>query len=102
MQKHLNNLKKYLKSRVKRSLGVFVIADSLKCLNSEEMHLAFSENLIDEQFEINDMMLHDVELIIDRQSALKDSNMQKIRDVFKSELKHLLDVIVFSSKEVFF
>ena len=101
MQKHLNNLKKYFKFRVKRSLNVFVIIDSLKCLNSEKMHLIFFENFIDEQFEINDMMFHDVELIIDRQSILKDSNMQKIRNVFKSKLKHLFDVVVFSSKKFF-
>ena len=101
MQKHLNNLKKYLKPRVGRSLNVFAIADPLGCLNPGEVHLAFSENLIDERFGANDMVLHDVELVVGRQPALRGSDMQKVRGVFKPELKHLLDAVVFPSRGVF-
>ena len=101
MQKHLNNLKNYLKPRVGRSINVFVIADPLGCLNSGEVHLAFSKNFIDEQSGSNETMLHDVELVVDRQPALRGSDMQKVRGVFKPELKHLLDVIVFPSRGVF-
>ena len=101
MQKHLSDLTKYLKPRVGRSTNVFAIADPLGCLNPGEVHLAFSENFVDEQSGSNDMMLHDVELVIGRQPALRGSDMQKVRGVFKSELMHLLDVVIFPSRGVF-
>ena len=101
MQKHLSDLKKYLKPRVGRSTNVFAIADPLGCLDPGEVHLAFSENFIDEQSGSNDMMLHDVELVVGRQPALRGSDMQKVRGVFKPELMHLLDVVVFPSRGVF-
>ena len=101
MQKHLSDLKKYLKPRVGRSVNVFAIADPLGCLNPGEVHLAFSENFIDEQSGSNDILFHDIELVVGRQPALRGSDMQKVRGVFKPELKHLLDVIVFPSRGVF-
>ncbi|KAL9130896.1 MAG: hypothetical protein Q9217_001046, partial [Psora testacea] len=101
MQKHLNDLKKSLKPRVGRSIDVFAVADPVGCLNPGEAHLAFSENFIDEQSGSNEMMLTDIELVVGRQPALRGSDMQKIRAVFKPELKHLLDVIVFPSRGVF-
>ena len=101
MQKHLSDLKKYLKPRVGRSVNVFAIADPLGCLSPGEVHLAFSENFVDGQSGSNDIMLHDVELVIGRQPALRGSDMQKVRGIFKPELKDLLDVIVFPSKGVF-
>ncbi len=101
MQKHLGNLKKYLKPRVGRSVNVFAVADPLGCLEPGEVHLAFSENIIDEQSGSNNIVLHDVELVLGRQPALRGSDMQKVRGVFKPELKHLLDVIVFPSKGIF-
>ena len=101
MQKYLSDLKKYLRPRVGRWVNVFAIADPLGCLNPGEVHLAFSENFVDEQSGSYDMMLHDVELVVGRQPALRDSDMQKVRGVFKPELKHLLDVIVFPSRGVF-
>ena len=58
MQKHLSDLKKYLRPRVGRSVNVFAIADPLGCLNPGEVHLAFSENSVDEQSGSYDMMLN--------------------------------------------
>jgi len=101
MQEHLSDLKKYLKPRVGRSVNVFAIADPLGCLNPGEVHLAFSKNFIDEQSGSHDMMLHGVELVVGRQPALGGSDIQKVRGVFKPELKHLLDVVVFPSRGVF-
>ncbi len=101
MQKHLSDLKKSLKPRVGRSIDVFAVADPIGCLNPGEVHLAFSENFIDEQSGSYEMMLTDVELVVGRQPALRGSDMQKVRAVFKPELKHLLDVIVFPSRGVF-
>lgn len=101
MQKHRSDLKKYLKPRVGRSVNVFAIADPLGCLNPGEVHLAFSESFIDEQSGSHDMMLHGVELVVGRQPALRGSDIQKVRGVFKPELKHLLDVVIFPSRGVF-
>lgn len=101
MQKHLSDLKKSLKPRVGRSIDIFTVADPIGCLNPGEVHLAFSENFINEQSGSYEMMLTDVELVVGRQPALRGSDMQKVRAVFKPELKHLLDVIVFPSRGVF-
>ncbi|KAF7503634.1 hypothetical protein GJ744_003412 [Endocarpon pusillum] len=86
MQKHLNNLKK--------------TSQASRCLDPGEVHLAFSENIIDEQSGSNDTMLHDAELVVSRQPALRGSGMQKVQRVFNPELKHLLDVIVFPTRGV--
>lgn len=101
MQKHLSDLKKYLNPRVGRSVNVFAIADPLGCLNPGEVHLGFSERLVDEQSGSYNMMLNDVELVVCRQPALRGSDIQKVRGVFKPELGHLFDVIVFPSRGVF-
>ena len=78
MQKHLNDLTKYLKPRVGRSVNVFAIADPLGCLDPGEVHMAFSENIIDEQSGSNDIVFHDIELVIGCQPALRGSDMQKV------------------------
>lgn len=101
MQKHLSDLKKYLKPRVGRSVSVFAIADPVGCLNPGEVHLAFSENFVDEQSGFNSIGFHDIELVVCRQPALRGSDMQKVRGIFKPELRHLLDVIIFPSRGVF-
>ena len=102
MQKHLSDLKKYLKPRVGRSVNVFAIADPVGCLNpGEVLHLAFSENLVDEQSGFNSIGFHDIELVVCRQPALRGSDMQKVPGIFKPELSHLLDVIIFPSRGIF-
>ena len=101
MKKHLSNLKKYLKPRVGRSVNVLAIADPLGCLYPGDVHLAFSEDFIDEQSGSLDTMLHDIDLVVGRQPALRGSDMQKVRGVFKPELRHLRNVIVFPSRGIF-
>ena len=101
MQKQMSDLKKYLKPRVGRSVTVFAIADPLGCLEPGEVHLAFSKDFIDEQSGSYHMMLDSIELVVGRQPALRGSDMQKVRAVFKLELRHLLNVIVFPSRGVF-
>ncbi len=101
MQKHLRNLKTLLKPRVGRSVSLFAIADPLKCLYPGEVHLAFSEGFVDEQSGSFDTMLHDVDLVIGRQPALRGSDMQKVRANFRPELRCLVDVIVFPSRGIF-
>ena len=71
MQKHLSNLKTYLKPRVGRSVSLLAIADPLKCLDPGDVHLAFSEGFIDEQSGSFDTMLHNVDLVVGRQPALR-------------------------------
>ena len=59
-----------------RSVNVFAIADPLGCLNPGEVHLVFSETFIDDQSGSEDIVFHDVELVVGRQPALGGSDMR--------------------------
>jgi hypothetical protein len=101
MKKHLTQLNKHLNPRVGRSTYVFAVADPIGCLRPGEIYLAFSERFVDQQSGFCDMMLHDVEVVVARQPALRGSDIQKVRAVFKPELRRLLNVVVFPSKGTF-
>ncbi|KAL8781211.1 MAG: hypothetical protein Q9213_006104 [Squamulea squamosa] len=69
-----------------------MVADPLAVLEEDEVHLGFST-----PFE-HETILHDLDLLVARLPASLPSDIQKVRAVFKPELKCYRDVIVFSSK----
>lgn len=69
-----------------------MVADPLAILEEGEVHIAFSTPF-DQEF-----MLHDIDLLVARHPAALPSDVQKVRAVFKIELKNFQDVIVFPSK----
>ncbi|KAL8858536.1 MAG: hypothetical protein Q9178_004830 [Gyalolechia marmorata] len=77
---------------VAKSTYAYMIADPLAVLEEGEVHICFST-----PFE-HEMMLHDIDLLVARLPASLPSDIQKVRAVFKVELKVYRDVIVFSSK----
>ncbi|KAL8905139.1 MAG: hypothetical protein Q9171_006787 [Xanthocarpia ochracea] len=77
---------------VAKSTYAYMIADPLAVLEEGEVHIGFST-----PFE-HEMMLHDIDLLVARLPASLPSDIQKVRAVFKVELKVYRDVIVFSSK----
>ncbi|KAL8737270.1 MAG: hypothetical protein Q9181_001856, partial [Wetmoreana brouardii] len=77
---------------VAKSTYAFMIADPLAVLEEGEVHISFSKAFDDEN------MLHDIDLLVARLPAALPSDIQKVRAVFKVELRRYRDVIVFSSK----
>ncbi|KAL8699502.1 MAG: hypothetical protein Q9224_001379, partial [Gallowayella concinna] len=77
---------------VAKSTYAFMIADPLAVLEEGEVHIGFSTPFDHE------LMLHDIDLLVARLPAALPSDIQKVRAIFKIELKSYRDVIVFSSK----
>ncbi|KAL8929504.1 MAG: hypothetical protein Q9208_001173 [Pyrenodesmia sp. 3 TL-2023] len=77
---------------VAKSTYAFMIADPLAVLDEGEVHIGFSVPFDYEP------MLHDIDLLVARLPAALPSDVQKIRAVYKLELKAYRDVIVFPSK----
>lgn len=81
-----------------KSTYAFMIADPLAILEEDEIHLAFSSAFKDPKDKWEEMMLHDVDVLVARLPALLPSDIQKVRAVFKPELRKYKDVVIFSSK----
>lgn len=77
---------------VAKSTYAYMVADPLAILEEGEVHIAFSTPFDQE------LMLHDIDLLVARLPAALPSDVQKVRAVFKIELKNFRDVIVFPSK----
>ncbi|KAL8950037.1 MAG: hypothetical protein Q9222_003897 [Ikaeria aurantiellina] len=77
---------------VAKSTYAFMIADPLVILEEDEVHLGFSRPFDQE------LMLHNINLLVARLPAALPSDIQKVRAVFKLELKNYRDVIVFPSR----
>lgn len=97
-EKFFTKVKSSLSVRVGRSTNAIGIADPIGILKPGEVHLAFSENFVQEAWGESLPFLNNVEVIVARHPALRRSDVQKMRAVYKTELSHLLDVVVFPSR----
>ena len=80
------------------STYAFMIADPLAVLKAEEVHIAFSSAFRDRKSGVDQTMLHDIDVLVARSPAHLPSDIQKVRAVFKPELRLYRDVIVFPSQ----
>ena len=80
------------------STYAFMIADPLAILEEDEVHIAFSSAFRDHKTGVDQTMLHDIDILVARSPAHLPSDIQKVRAVFKPELRLYRDVIVFPSK----
>lgn len=80
------------------STYAFMIADPLAILEENEVHIAFSSAFRDHKTGVDQTMLHDIDVLVARSPAHLPSDIQKVRAVFKPELRLYRDVIVFPSK----
>ncbi|KAK5653056.1 hypothetical protein OQA88_9342 [Cercophora sp. LCS_1] len=87
-------LKTDLKIRLPRSTSAYMVVDFLGVLKPDEIHLAFSTPFGHD----GDLDLDGVDVLVARNPAHLPSDIQKVRAVFKPELRHLKDVVVFSSE----
>ncbi len=81
-----------------RSTQALMIADPLAILEENEVHIGFSTLFRDPKSGWAETMIHDEDVLVARLPALLPSDIQKVRAVFKPELRIYRDVIVFSSK----
>ncbi|KAK3716992.1 hypothetical protein LTR37_006047 [Vermiconidia calcicola] len=88
---------KYIQVRLPRSTMPFGIADPTGTLKPGEIHLAFSSPFRIEgtEWSINRLT---GEVLVARNPAARSSDIQKIKAVFRPELAHILDVVVFPAR----
>lgn len=80
------------------STFVLGIADPLSILKPGEVHMEFSTPFADKLTGGRLRSLENMEILVSRQPACRRSDIQKVRTVRRSELSHLIDVVVFPTK----
>lgn len=92
-----DTLMKKLNIKVGRSVYLYMVVDFLGVLEEDEIHVGFSTAFeADEAW--SKTMLHGIDVLVARSPAHFNSDIQKVKAVFKPELADLTDVVVFSSK----
>ncbi|KAJ5317803.1 hypothetical protein PENANT_c004G02203 [Penicillium antarcticum] len=87
-----------LKIHVPLSTYAYCIADPYGVLNAGEVHFGFSNNWRDPQGQFEDNLLEGVDVLVGRLPAHYPSDIQRRKAVWKPELRHFKDVIVFPTK----
>ncbi|TKA59705.1 hypothetical protein B0A55_11199, partial [Friedmanniomyces simplex] len=94
---HVFNLKaKRFKIRLSQSTSLFGIPDMTGTLKPGEIYVRFSQPLKDAKTGQTWASLSGLEVLVARNPALRNADIQKMRCVYKQELEHLEDVVVFS------
>ncbi|KAG8168343.1 hypothetical protein KVR01_001092 [Diaporthe batatas] len=91
-----DDLKDELHIKIPKSTYAYMLVDFQGVLEPDEVHLCFSSRFDDGTDELSD--LDGMGVLVGRCPAHLPSDIQKVRAVFKPELRHIRDVIVFSSK----
>lgn len=91
-----DDMKDELHIKIPKSTYAYMLVDFQGRLEPDEVHLSFSSKFDDGTDELSDLDGRDV--LVGRCPAHLPSDIQKVRAVFKPELRHIRDVIVFSSK----
>lgn len=88
-------MKEGLRINIAKSTYAYMLVDFWGVLEPDEVHLCFSR-FDDGDGELSD--LDGVDVLVARAPAHLPSDIQKVKAVFKPELRHLRDVIIFSAK----
>jgi hypothetical protein len=92
-------------SKLKTPLGkatyLYGVADPLGVLKPGEVHVQFSSTFVDNVTDEKYLTLKEHELLVARQPAIRQSDIQKVRSVCHPDLSHLVDVVVFPSRGQF-
>ena len=96
LEKQLEFIKRNLRIHLGKATNLIGIADPEGVLKPGEAHVHFSNNFVDKLSGESYPSLNNMEILVGRQPACRRSDIQKVRAVFKHELAHFVDVIVFS------
>jgi RNA dependent RNA polymerase len=91
-------LKRKLNIAVGLSTYAYMAADFTGTLEPDEVYLCFSSNFKDELSGYSEVLLDGIDVLVARSPAHYASDIQRVRAVWKRELKPLKDVIIFSSR----
>ncbi|POS76903.1 RNA-directed RNA polymerase [Diaporthe helianthi] len=89
---------KKLNIKIGRSAYFFMVVDFQDLLEEGEVHIAFSDRFRSETDDWEGTMVHGVDVLVARSPAHFPSDIQRVKAVFKPELAHLQNVIVFSAR----
>ncbi|PLB45957.1 putative RNA-directed RNA polymerase [Aspergillus steynii IBT 23096] len=95
LRKVLDRHMEELHIEVPLSTYAFCIADPYGVLKEDEVHFGLSANWRDGQGQFEDNLLDGVDVLVGRLPAHLPSDIQRRKAVWKSELRHFKDVIVF-------
>ncbi|RGP62108.1 hypothetical protein FLONG3_10335 [Fusarium longipes] len=95
-KRQADQLKAKMNIKIPRSTYAFMVVDFTGTLEEGEVQLAFSSKF--QADGESDTLLDDIDILVARAPAHFVSDVQKVRAVFRPNLKRLKDVIVFSSK----
>ncbi|RDW61875.1 RNA dependent RNA polymerase [Aspergillus mulundensis] len=84
-----------LRIEVPLSTYAFCIADPYGVLKEDEVHFGLSNNWRDDHGQFEDNLLDGIDVLVGRLPAHLPSDIQRRRAVWKPELRHFKDVIVF-------
>ncbi|KAK7722741.1 hypothetical protein SLS57_004946 [Botryosphaeria dothidea] len=96
--KSLRLLRQNVRVHLPRCTYIKGVADPLGILKPGEIHVHFSKSFIDEASGDCLSYLHNRPVLVARNPALRQSDIQKVQATFKLELGHLRDVVVFPSR----
>ncbi|KAJ4386048.1 hypothetical protein N0V93_008940 [Gnomoniopsis smithogilvyi] len=99
MRTKADKMREDLKIKISKSTYAFMLMDFWGILEPNEVHLSFSSKFHDGTDELSD--LDGIDVLVARSPAHLPSDIQKVKAVFKPALRHLRDVIIFSSKGEF-
>lgn len=91
-----DSMKDELHIKIPKSTYAYMLVDFQGVLEPNEVHLCFSSKFDDGTNELSD--LDGMDVLVGRCPAHLPSDIQKVRATFKPQLRHICDVIVFSSK----
>lgn len=89
-----DELKARLNIRIPQSTYLFMVVDFSSTLKENEVHLSFSTKFQVDGF--SDTLLEGIDILVARSPAHLPTDMQRVRVVFRPQLRHLKDCIVFS------
>lgn len=93
----LQDLLSKLKVRLNKTLMPYGVADNKQCLRPGEVFLAFSEPFVDA--DTGESFSHlEGDVLVARHPAMRNSDIQRVRAVYKPELSYLRDVVVFPTR----
>ncbi|KAI8710919.1 RNA-dependent RNA polymerase [Fusarium sp. LHS14.1] len=92
-RKRWERIEDKLNVKVGQSTYAFMTVDFQKVLAADEVHLCFSSSFNDGTRELHD--LGGMDVLVSRCPAHLPSDIQKVKAVFKLELRHLKDIIIF-------
>ncbi|KAL5624132.1 hypothetical protein BROUX41_004192 [Berkeleyomyces rouxiae] len=90
-------LKEKLRIKIPQSTYAYMTVDFLGVLEEGEIHLGFSKGFQVSEHE-SVQLLHGEDVLVARSPAHFPSDIQRVKAVFRPELRHLTDVVVFSAK----